>query len=138
VDAIVAEGLEKRYGEVHALNGVSFRVAAGEVFGLLGPNGAGKSTSVKVLTTLTTPDRGRAEVAGHDVVREPDEVRHSIGYVPQSSGVDRDATSRENLMLQGRVQGMAGRRLKARVQHLLELLGIARPRTASCAATRAA
>jgi ABC-2 type transport system ATP-binding protein len=125
VDAIVAEGLEKRYGEVHALDGVSFRVAAGEVFGLLGPNGAGKSTSVKVLTTLTTPDRGRAEVAGHDVVREPDEVRHSIGYVPQSSGVDRDATGRENLMLQGRVQGMSGRRLKARVQHLLELLGIA-------------
>ena len=125
MDAIVAEGLEKRYGEVHALDGVSFRVAAGEVFGLLGPNGAGKSTSVKVLTTLTTPDRGRAEVAGHDVVREPDEVRHSIGYVPQSSGVDRDATGRENLMLQGRVQGMSGRRLKARVQHLLELLGIA-------------
>jgi ABC-2 type transport system ATP-binding protein len=124
VDAIVAEGLEKRYQDVQALDGVSFRVRAGEVFGLLGPNGAGKSTTVKVLTTLTTPNRGRAEVAGHDVVRDPNAVRRSIGYVPQSSGVDRDATGRENLMLQGRVQGMSGRRLQARVQHLLDLLGI--------------
>ena len=125
VDAIVAEALEKRYQDVQALDGVSFRVRAGEVFGLLGPNGAGKSTTVKVLTTLTTPDSGRAEVAGHDVVRDPNAVRRSIGYVPQSSGVDRDATGRENLMLQGRVQGMSGRRLRARVQHLLDLLGIA-------------
>jgi ABC-2 type transport system ATP-binding protein len=125
VDAIVAEALEKRYQDVRALDGVSFRVRAGEVFGLLGPNGAGKSTTVKVLTTLTTPDSGRAEVAGHDVVRDPNAVRRSIGYVPQSSGVDRDATGRENLMLQGRVQGMSGRRLRARVQHLLDLLGIA-------------
>ena len=125
MDAIVAEGLEKRYQDVQALAGVSFAVRAGEVFGLLGPNGAGKSTTVKVLTTLTTPNSGRAEVAGRDVVREPDAVRRSIGYVPQSSGVDRDATGRENLMLQGHVQGMAGRRLKERVQHLLELLGLA-------------
>jgi ABC-2 type transport system ATP-binding protein len=125
VDAIVVEGLEKRYGEVRALAGVSFRVRAGEVFGLLGPNGAGKSTTVKVLTTLTTPNGGRAEVAGHDVVRESDAVRRAIGYVPQSSGVDRDATGRENLMLQGRVQGMSGRRLRERVDRLLDLLGLA-------------
>ncbi len=104
----MVEGLQKRYGEVQALAGVSFRVRAGEVFGLLGPNGAGKSTTVKVLTTLTTPNDGRAEVAGHDVVREADAVRRSIGYVPQSSGVDRDATGRENLTLQGRVQGCPG------------------------------
>ena len=125
MDAIVADGLEKRYGDVRALAGVSFRVRAGEVFGLLGPNGAGKSTTVKVLTTLTTPDAGHAEVAGHDLLREPNAVRRSIGYVPQSSGVDRDATGRENLMLQGRVQGMSGQRLRDRVQHLLELIGIA-------------
>jgi ABC-2 type transport system ATP-binding protein len=125
VDAIVVDGIEKRYGDVQALDGVTFRVRAGEVFGLLGPNGAGKSTTVKVLTTLTTPDHGRAEVAGHEVTREPNAVRRSIGYVPQSSGVDRDATGRENLMLQGRVQGMGGHRLRERVQHLLELIGIA-------------
>ena len=125
MDAIVVDGLVKRYKEVQALDGVSFRVRAGEVFGLLGPNGAGKSTTVKVLTTLTTPNAGRAEVAGHDVVRAPNSVRRSIGYVPQSSGVDRDATGRENLMLQGRVQGMSGKKLRERVQHLLEQLGLA-------------
>ena len=125
MDAILVEELRKRYGRVQALDGVSFRVSAGEVFGLLGPNGAGKSTTVKLLATLTTPDGGRAEVAGHDVVRDADAVRRSIGYVPQSSGVDRDATGRENLMLQGRVQGMGGTTLHTRVQELLELLGIA-------------
>jgi ABC-2 type transport system ATP-binding protein len=124
VDALVAEGLVKRYGEVQALAGVSFRVRAGEVFGLLGPNGAGKSTTVKVLTTLTTPDDGRGEVAGHDIVAAPDAVRRSLGYVPQSSGVDRDATGRENLMLQGHIQGVGGRELRARVAELLDLVGI--------------
>jgi ABC-2 type transport system ATP-binding protein len=124
VHAIVVDELRKRYGQVEALDGVGFRVHAGQVFGLLGPNGAGKTTTVKVLATLTKPDGGRAEVAGHDVVREPDAVRRSIGYVPQSSGVDRDATGRENLMLQGRVQGMGGRSLEARVDELLELLGL--------------
>jgi ABC-2 type transport system ATP-binding protein len=78
-----------------------------------------------VLTTLTRPDQGRAVVASQDVVHEPEAVRRRIGYVPQSSGVDRDATGRENLMLQGRVQGMSGSKLRARVQHLLDLLGIA-------------
>ena len=125
MDALVAEGLVKRYGEVQALAGVSFRVRAGEVFGLLGPNGAGKSTTVKVLTTLTTPDDGRGEVAGHDIVADPDAVRRSLGYVPQSSGVDRDATGRENLMLQGHIQGVGGRELRARVAELLDLVGIA-------------
>jgi ABC-2 type transport system ATP-binding protein len=125
VDAILVEELRKRYGRVQALDGVSFRVSGGEVFGLLGPNGAGKSTTVKLLATLTTLDGGRAEVAGHDVVRDADAVRRSIGYVPQSSGVDRDATGRENLMLQGRVQGMGGSALRTRVEDLLELLGIA-------------
>jgi len=125
VDAIVVDELRKRYGNVQALEGVSFAVRAGEVFGLLGPNGAGKSTTVKVLATLTKPDAGRAEVAGHNVVREPNAVRRAIGYVPQSSGVDRDATGRENLILQGRVQGMSGRALETRVAELLDLLGLA-------------
>ena len=125
MEAIVVDELQKQYGRVRALQGVTFAVRAGEVFGLLGPNGAGKSTTVKVLATLTKPDSGRAEVAGYDVVRDPNAVRRAIGYVPQSSGVDRDATGRENLMLQGRVQGMGGRTLEARVAELLELLGLA-------------
>ena len=83
MDAIVAEGLRKRYRAVQALDGVSFAVREGEVFGLLGPNGAGKSTTVRVLTTLTRPDSGRAFVAGEDVVAHPARVRRSIGYVAQ-------------------------------------------------------
>jgi ABC-2 type transport system ATP-binding protein len=124
VDAIEVDGLEKRYGEVQALPGVSFAVREGEVFALLGPNGAGKSTAVRVLATLTRPDAGRATVAGHDVVREATAVRRSIGYVPQNSGVDREATGRENLTLQGRVQGMRGGALRRRVDELLAALGL--------------
>jgi ABC-2 type transport system ATP-binding protein len=104
---------------------VSWTAAAGEIFGLLGPNGAGKSTTIRILATLTHPSSGRASVAGHDVVRAAAGVRRSIGYVAQDSGVDRDATGRENLMLQGRVQGMRGRGLRRRVDELLEQLGIA-------------
>ncbi len=125
MDTIAVEGLEKRYGDVHALAGVSFSVHEGEVFGLLGPNGAGKSTTVRILCTLTRPDAGRAEVAGHDVLRSPGAVRRSIGYVPQESGVDRFATGRENLILQGRIQGIRGAQLRHRVDELLELVGIA-------------
>jgi ABC-2 type transport system ATP-binding protein len=125
MDAIVVDGLEKRYKDVQALAGVSFSVRAGEVFGLLGPNGAGKSTTVRILCTLTHPDAGRAEVAGHDVRRESAAVRRAIGYVPQDSGVDQYGTGRENLMLQGHVQGMGGADLKQRVEELLDLVGIA-------------
>ena len=124
MDAIVVEDLRKRYSDVQALNGVSFTVSEGEVFGLLGPNGAGKTTTVKVLATLTKPDSGRAEVVMQDVVKNPNGVRRTIGYVPQTSGVDRDATGRENLTLQGRIQGMRGTELKSRVHELLDLVGI--------------
>src|SRR5688500_3370166 len=109
MSAIVVDSLEKTYGKgTRALDGIRFEVREGEVFGLLGPNGAGKSTTVRILVTLTKPDGGRALVAGHDVVRDPGAVRRTIGYVPQHPGVDIHATGRENLMLQGRVQGMRG------------------------------
>jgi ABC-2 type transport system ATP-binding protein len=124
VDAIVAEELHKRYRTVQALDGVTFSVRDGEVFGLLGPNGAGKSTTVRVLTTLTLPDSGRAFVAGEDVARHPNRVRRSIGYVAQDSGVDWEATGRENLLLQGRIHGMSGAQLRRRVDELLELVGL--------------
>src|ERR1051325_4488958 len=103
MDSIVAEDLHKRYGTIQALDGLSFAVREGEVFGLLGPTGAGKSTTVRVLTTLTRADSGRALVAGEDVSRDPARVRRLIGYVAQDSGVDWEATARENLMLQGRI-----------------------------------
>ena len=124
MDAIVVEELRKRYKDVQALDGVSFAVREGEVFGLLGPNGAGKSTTVRTLATLTQPDSGRALVACEDVVRNPNRVRSSIGYVAQDSGVDWEATGRENLMLQGRIQGLAGAPLRSRVGELLELVGL--------------
>jgi ABC-2 type transport system ATP-binding protein len=124
MDAIVTEDLRKRYKAVKALDGVSFTVREGEVFGLLGPNGAGKSTSVRVLTTLTRPDSGRAFVAGEDVVAHPARVRRAIGYVAQDSGVDWEATGRENLLLQGRIHGMSGPSLRARVAELLGFVGL--------------
>jgi ABC-2 type transport system ATP-binding protein len=124
VDAIVVDGLEKRYGEVEALAGMTFSVREGEILGLVGPNGAGKSTTVRVLATLTKPDRGRAFVAGHDVLRHAGAVRRAIGYVPQDSGVDLEATGRENLLLQGRVQRLHGATLRRRVDELLDLFGL--------------
>src|SRR4029079_1033748 len=102
-----------------------FAVHAGTVFGLLGPNGAGKSTTVKVLNTLSRPDSGIARVAGLDVVRQPAAVRHSVGCVAQKSGVDVNATGRENLTLQGQFYGLRGAALKARVGLMLERFGLA-------------
>jgi ABC-2 type transport system ATP-binding protein len=125
VEAIDAQGLVKTYGDVRALDGLGFVVEAGTVFGLLGPNGAGKSTTMKILTTLSRPDEGEARVAGHDVLREPDRVRRTIGVVAQKSGVDREATGRENLALEGQIYGLGGRELKRRVSELLERFGLA-------------
>jgi ABC-2 type transport system ATP-binding protein len=123
--AIVAQGLVKTYPKgVRALDGVGFEVAAGSVFGLVGPNGAGKSTTVKILTTLSRPDEGQATVAGVDVLKRPDRVRRAIGCVAQRSGVDVQATGRENMMLQGRLYGMAGRPLEERVDTLLARFGL--------------
>src|SRR6188472_3612592 len=113
--AIRADGLVKRYpGDVTALDGLSFSVEAGTVFGLLGPNGAGKSTTVKVLTTLSRPDDGQAVVAGIDVLRDPERVRHVIGTVGQAIAVDPDASGRENLELAGRIHGLGGTALNHR------------------------
>ena len=124
--AIEVRGLEKTYpGDVRALDGMSFSVESGTIFALLGRNGAGKSTTVKILTTLSRPDAGVARVAGIDVLGDPDAVRHAIGVVAQRSGVDRDATGRENLTLQGQLYGLRGRALRERVSELLERFGLA-------------
>ena len=119
--AIVARDLVKTYpGGVRALDCLSLDVRPGSVFGLLGPNGAGKSTTVKILATLSIQDSGTAFVAGVDVRRHPDRVRRAIGVVGQRSAVDPSATGRENLALQGRLYGIAGRDLARRVDELLE------------------
>jgi ABC-2 type transport system ATP-binding protein len=124
--AIEADDLVKTYPKgVTALDGLSFGVASGTVFALLGPNGAGKSTAVKILTTLTTADAGRATVVGIDVTKQPERVRRTIGVVAQGSGVDIQATGRENLRLQGQIHGMRGAALEQRAQELLARFGLA-------------
>ncbi len=123
--AIEAHELVKTYGrDVRALDGVAFAVAPGTVFGLLGPNGAGKSTAVKILTTLSRPDSGSASVAGFDVLREAGSVRRAIGVVAQKSGVDREATGRENLLLQARIYGVHGEQASRRAGELLSRFGL--------------
>jgi ABC-2 type transport system ATP-binding protein len=124
-NAIEADGLVKRYRDVQALDGLSFSVPEGGVFGLLGPNGAGKSTTVKILTTLSRADAGDARVGGLDVVKQADQVRHLIGVVAQKSGLDPEATGRENAQLQGQIYGMHGRELEQRIDELLGRFGLA-------------
>jgi ABC-2 type transport system ATP-binding protein len=124
-NAIEARELRKTYpGDVCALDGLSFTVVKGTVFGLLGPNGAGKSTTVKVLTTLSRPDSGEARVAGIDVFRDPGRVRRTIGVVGQRAGVDPQATGRENLVLQGEIHRLSRGELRSRVDELLERFGL--------------
>jgi ABC-2 type transport system ATP-binding protein len=120
VQAIKASELTKAYGDdVQALDGLTFSVEEGTVFGLLGPNGAGKSTTVRILTTLSHPDSGTASVGGFSVHDEPAKIRKAIGVVAQRSGADIQATARENLRLQGQVHGLGGRELEERIDVLL-------------------
>ncbi|MFF8784041.1 ATP-binding cassette domain-containing protein [Streptomyces sp. NPDC015125] len=130
--AIYAEGLVKTFGDVRALDGVDLDVPEGTVLGMLGPNGAGKTTAVRVLTTLLRPDRGKAVVAGIDVLAQPDEVRRSIGLSGQFAAVDEYLTGRENLIMVGQLYQMSGRDAKRRAAELLERfhLGDAADRTA--------
>ncbi|MFI6060128.1 ATP-binding cassette domain-containing protein [Streptomyces sp. NPDC051286] len=118
--AVLSEGLEKHYGDVHALRGLDLAVAEGTVCGVLGPNGAGKTTAVRVLTTLTAPDGGSARVAGHDVVREAGAVRTAIGVTGQNASVDGELTGRQNLRLFAKLQRFRGEAARIRADELLE------------------
>ncbi|MFJ8309247.1 MULTISPECIES: ATP-binding cassette domain-containing protein [unclassified Streptomyces] len=118
--AVLSEGLEKRFGAVHALRGLDLAVAEGTVCGVLGPNGAGKTTAVRLLTTLLAPDAGSARVAGHDVVREQDAVRRAIGVTGQSTSVDVELTGRQNLQLFAKLHAMRGAAVRVRAAELLE------------------
>jgi daunorubicin resistance ABC transporter ATP-binding subunit len=122
--AILAEGLYKRFGAVHALAGVDLRVPPGAVAGLLGPNGAGKTTLVRVLTTLLCPDAGRAQVAGLDVVRQAAAVRRVVGLSGQYAAVDAYLTGRENLHMIGRLSGLRRTAARRRADELLELFDL--------------
>ncbi|MCB8903485.1 MULTISPECIES: ATP-binding cassette domain-containing protein [unclassified Streptomyces] len=118
--AVLSEGLQKRYGDVHALRGLDLAVPEGSVCGVLGPNGAGKTTAVRVLTTLVRPDAGSALVAGHDVVRDPAGVRKRIAVTGQYASVDGDLTGAENLRLFARLL----RAPRARADELLDQFGL--------------
>jgi len=118
--AIEAEGLQKRYGDVRALDGVALEAAEGTVLGLLGPNGAGKTTAVRILTTLLRPDGGSARVNGLDVVADATELRRQIGLAGQYAAVDEALTGQENLELFGRLYGMRRAQARTRATELLE------------------
>ncbi len=120
--AVLSEGLEKRFGEVHALRGLDLAVAQGTVCGLLGPNGAGKTTAVRLLTTLLRPDAGSARVAGHDLLRDPAAVRRAIGVTGQYASVDGDLTGRQNLRLFARLHRVRGP--AERADELLDRFGL--------------
>ncbi|MHB1533483.1 MAG: ATP-binding cassette domain-containing protein [Acidimicrobiales bacterium] len=121
---IEVTGLAKAYGEVVALDGVSFTVAAGTVCGLLGPNGSGKTTTVSILSTALRPDAGSARVCGLDVVSEPAAVRSVVGFAGQFAAVDANLSGRENLALIGRLSRLARRSARERASELLEAFAL--------------
>jgi ABC-2 type transport system ATP-binding protein len=123
--AVVVNAIRKTFGSVVALRDISFEVGRGEVLGLLGPNGAGKTTTVDILSTLTRPDRGYAEVAGHDVLSDPAGVRRSIMLTGQQVALDDMLTGRENLVMFGRLQGLKKSEARSRSKDLLDQFDLA-------------
>jgi len=121
-ELVVVENLVKRFGDVVAVNGVSFTIGREEVFALLGPNGAGKTTTIHVIATLLRPTGGRVTVAGYDVVRQPDEVRKRIGVVFQDPSLDSQLTGYDNMYIHGRLYGLKGRELHEKIARLLDLV----------------
>jgi ABC-2 type transport system ATP-binding protein len=115
----------KGKASVEAVQGISFEVGRGEIFGLLGPNGAGKTTTMRMLCTLLEPTSGSAKIAGEELADDQAKIRAQIGYVSQVGGMQREVTGRENLMLQARLYGMSKEDSKKRVAELLDLLQIA-------------
>lgn len=121
---IHATGLEKRFGAKVVVKGVDLRVEPGQVVGLLGPNGAGKTTTLRMLSTTLVPTGGKATIAGHDVLREPEKVRASIGVLPADPGLYGRLTAAENLRFYGKLHGMKGNQLEERIDQLLDQLDL--------------
>lgn len=124
VNAIEAKDLRKCFGDFCAVNDVSFSVPEGELFGLLGPNGAGKTTLIRMLTTLTPPTGGSARVAGHDVRKDPEGVRNSIGVIPQALTSDPELTAEENLAIHAKLYGIPAGKRQEVVHSLLEAVNL--------------
>jgi ABC-2 type transport system ATP-binding protein len=124
ISAIEVDDLRKSFDAIEAVRGVSFDVAAGEVFGFLGPNGAGKTTTINMLCTLAKPTGGSARVAGHDVVKERDDVRRHIGLVFQDQTLDGYLTAEQNLRLHAELYGIDSALVPARMRQVLEMVGL--------------
>ncbi len=122
--AIQVTNLHRAFGEIKAVQGVSFDVQPGEIFGLLGPNGAGKTTTISMLATLLRPDEGDAFVMGHSIRRDPMAVKSVLGMVPQEIALYEDLSARENLTFWGKMYGLRGARLRQRVNAVLGLIGL--------------
>jgi ABC-2 type transport system ATP-binding protein len=121
---IQVQNLRKYFGEVKAVDGVSFEIREGEIFSLLGPNGAGKTTTISMLSCLLRPDEGDALVLGHSIRRDPMAVKSCIGVVPQDIALYDDLSARENLTFWGKMYGLRGTALRQRVDEVLELIGL--------------
>jgi ABC-2 type transport system ATP-binding protein len=121
---LIVEDLEKSYGDNHAVRGVSFRVARGEIFGLLGPNGAGKTTAISMITGLFPPDKGTITVAGLDMKTQTTAAKTKIGLVPQDLALYPTLSARQNLSFFGRIYGLKGKQLQQRVKEVLELIDL--------------
>jgi ABC-2 type transport system ATP-binding protein len=122
--AVEVHDLRKSYGDIQAVRGVDFDIAAGETFGFLGPNGAGKSTTIKILCTLAKADGGSARVAGYDVTTQRDDVRRQIGLVFQDSTLDTYLSAEQNLRFHAELYGMPRETVKPRMQQVLEMVGL--------------
>ena len=122
--AVKVVNLTKRFGDFTAVDGVTFNVQGGVIFGFLGPNGAGKTTTIRMLLGLLRPTAGHAAVLGYDVVRQPEEIRKHIGYMSQRFSLYRDLTVSENLDFYGRTYGVRGERLRKRKQFVVEMAGL--------------
>ncbi|HII01460.1 TPA: ATP-binding cassette domain-containing protein [Methanosarcinaceae archaeon] len=125
MSAIIVKELTKKFGEFTAVDGVSFSVEPGELFGLLGPNGAGKTTILNMLTTLLLPTAGDAEIAGYDLRRDPGEVRNNIGIIFQDPSLDIGLTGRENLEFRAMMYSIGSEERKKRIREVLDVVGLA-------------
>ena len=129
-NAIEVDHLVKKFGDLVAVNDISFNVAQGEIFGLLGPNGAGKTTLIRMMTTLTPPTSGTARIAGHDVTKDADGVRHVIGVIPQAFTSDPELTARENMVVHAKLYGVPPKQRDKLVDDLLESVNLTKFRDA--------
>ncbi|MBI3152569.1 MAG: ABC transporter ATP-binding protein [Chloroflexi bacterium] len=123
--AIDVQSLHKSFGDLHAVQGASFKANSGEILSLLGPNGAGKSTTISMLSGLLAPTGGDAHIMGHSVTKEPEAAKASLGVVPQDIALYPDLSARENLAFWGKMYGLRGAALKIRVDEVLEIIGLA-------------